>query len=131
MTPPLPTSPSADPAGATTSNAVGGAPPMPRRTREFVSTFWRTVALRGGAVAITVYAATLWYGRELFGRLTIGELALVGLAALSFSFIILGVVVMFLIVPLVSRPTARLAAVTEAVAAGDLSIKITGRNGTG
>lgn len=127
------TSPLQSSAATTSAPAPDAAPLAPerRRTREFVSTFWRTVALRGGVLAFAMYGATLWFGRELFGRLTLGELALVGLAALSFAFTLLGLVVVFLIVPLVSRPTARLAAVTEAVAAGDLSIKIIGRNGTG
>ena len=138
MTPPLPQPlpqhlPTLSPPGGPSLDPAQqpAAAPERRRTREFVSTFWRTVALRGGALAVVVYALTLWYGRELFARMTLGELAVVALAALSFAFILLGLVMIFLLVPLVSRPTGRLAAVAEAVAAGDLSIKLTGRNGTG
>jgi methyl-accepting chemotaxis protein len=103
----------------------------PERATEFVSSHWRDVSLRGGALALAVYAAALWLGRDGLARLSTRELLVIALAAASFAGILLSLVMLLLVVPRVGRPTSRLADVAEAVAAGDLSIQISGRSRTG
>jgi methyl-accepting chemotaxis protein len=106
--------------------AAGGA-----RSPEFVSTTWRDQALRGGGFALLLYAGALWYGWETFARFSARELLMVANAAASFAGILLALVMLLLVVPRIGGPTSKLADVAEAVAGGDLSIRISGRARTG
>lgn len=133
MTPPsIPRSPSSRATQPTSADTPPDASARaPARTREFVASQWRNVSVRVGVIALAVYAAALWYGRESLARFSAGELAVVAVAAASFAGILLSLVMFLIVVPRVGRPTSKLADVAEAVAAGDLSIKISGRARTG
>ena len=126
------TQPSSDaPTTSTDSASQRHAASAGPRSPEFASSTWRDQALRGGIFAVLLYAGALWYGWEAFARFSLHELVVIAIAAASFAGILLALVMILLVVPRIGGPTSKLADVAEAVAGGDLSIRISGRARTG
>src|SRR5687768_10090302 len=104
-------------------------PPTPTPAAGF---YYQRLAARVAAAAVLAMAAIAWMGRDLLPALATPRAALLLFAfSLALGCLLGAAYVGLSITRKVSRPATRLAAATEAVAAGDLSIDVPAMSGRG